>query len=213
MLYHKTSLHWKSTQALKREVNHYTVFFYRKEKAWQYRLTLIGLYSSIRLKRFYPFSCWSADDGELYTFGSDYYGCLGIDQEEGEEVLEPVRVDFFNEKPIYQISCGDNHIVALTQDREVYIWGCGEFGRLIFVYMLDSVCVIHKCLCTCTFVLWYIYGTCLGLDQKESENVLKPVKEDLFSDGQIYQISCGDNCILSPQKILDLDHTRANNCM
>ncbi len=71
-----------------------------------------------------------SDDGELYTFGSDYYGCIGIDQEEGEEVLEPIKVDFFNDRPILHISCGDNHIVALTHDREVFIWGCGEFGKL-----------------------------------------------------------------------------------
>ncbi|XP_072031366.1 serine/threonine-protein kinase Nek9-like isoform X2 [Amphiura filiformis] len=76
------------------------------------------------------FTACITDDGELYAFGSDYYGCIGIDQEEGEEVLEPVLVEFFNNKPILQISCGDNHIVALTQDREVFIWGCGEFGRL-----------------------------------------------------------------------------------
>ncbi|XP_038075456.1 serine/threonine-protein kinase Nek9-like [Patiria miniata] len=76
------------------------------------------------------FTACITDDGELYTFGSDYYGCLGCDNAEGDEVNQPIPVDFFSGKPVEQVSCGECHIVALTKDREVYSWGCGEFGRL-----------------------------------------------------------------------------------
>ncbi|XP_069118156.1 serine/threonine-protein kinase Nek9-like isoform X1 [Argopecten irradians] len=70
------------------------------------------------------------DEGEVYTFGSDYYGCLGCDNQEGDEVLVPIPVDFFNTRPVAEVSCGQCHVMALTRDREVYSWGCGEFGRL-----------------------------------------------------------------------------------
>ena len=70
------------------------------------------------------------DEGAVYSFGSDYYGCLGCDNEEGDSVCTPVLVEFFNDKPVEQVSCGDAHVIALTKDGEVYTWGCGEFGRL-----------------------------------------------------------------------------------
>ena len=69
-----------------------------------------------------------ADDGNVYTFGSDYYGCLGCDNEEDDEVITPLLLNFFSNRPVQEVSCGDNHVVALTQNREVYTWGCGEFG-------------------------------------------------------------------------------------
>ncbi|XP_072166539.1 serine/threonine-protein kinase Nek9-like [Diadema setosum] len=86
------------------------------------------------------FTACVTDEGQVYTFGSDYYGCLGRgedyeadDDDDGDDedgVNRPILVTFFDQKPVEKISCGDNHILALTQDREVYSWGCGEFGRL-----------------------------------------------------------------------------------
>ncbi|KAK3730348.1 hypothetical protein QZH41_014843, partial [Actinostola sp. cb2023] len=73
------------------------------------------------------------DDNVLYTFGSDYYGCIGCKNEYGDEVLLPYKVPFFADKPVQQVSCGDSHIVALTgkiDNNEIYSWGCGEHGRL-----------------------------------------------------------------------------------
>lgn len=74
---------------------------------------------------FLPF----ADEGQLYAFGSDYYGCMGVDKAAGPEVLEPMQLDFFLNNPVEQVSCGDNHVVVLTRNKEVYSWGCGEYGR------------------------------------------------------------------------------------
>lgn len=76
------------------------------------------------------FTACVTESGKLYAFGSDYYGCMGCNQEEGEEVLCPLEVSFFNSNPVDVVSCGESHIVALTKDREVYSWGNGEFGRL-----------------------------------------------------------------------------------
>lgn len=69
-----------------------------------------------------------ADEGQVFAFGSDYYGCIGIDKACGSEVLEPQQLDFFLNIPVEQVSCGDNHVAVLTRNREVYTWGCGEYG-------------------------------------------------------------------------------------
>uniref|UniRef100_A0A8B9S3Y5 non-specific serine/threonine protein kinase n=1 Tax=Apteryx owenii TaxID=8824 RepID=A0A8B9S3Y5_APTOW len=76
------------------------------------------------------FTVCITDEGQVYAFGSDYYGCIGIDKAYGSEVLEPLQLDFFLTKPVEQVSCGDNHVAVLTRNREVYTWGCGEYGRL-----------------------------------------------------------------------------------
>jgi len=54
------------------------------------------------------------EEGVLYTFGSDYWGCIGCNNELDEEVATPYRVEFFAENPVSQVACGECHIVALT---------------------------------------------------------------------------------------------------
>lgn len=76
------------------------------------------------------FTACITDEDEMYMFGSDYYGCIGVEGEFGTEILEPVLLDFFEERPVRQVSCGDNHVVVLTQSGDIYSWGCGEYGRL-----------------------------------------------------------------------------------
>ncbi|XP_069771956.1 serine/threonine-protein kinase Nek9 isoform X2 [Narcine bancroftii] len=76
------------------------------------------------------FTVCITDEGHLYAFGSDYYGCIGCDRQYGAEVLEPILVEFSLDHAVQQVSCGDNHVVALTRNKEVFSWGCGEHGRL-----------------------------------------------------------------------------------
>ncbi|XP_023402139.1 serine/threonine-protein kinase Nek9 isoform X2 [Loxodonta africana] len=76
------------------------------------------------------FTVCVTDEGQLYAFGSDYYGCMGVDKVAGPEVLEPMQLNFFLSNPVEQVSCGDNHVVVLTRNKDVYSWGCGEYGRL-----------------------------------------------------------------------------------
>ena len=76
------------------------------------------------------FSAILTEDGVLYMTGSNYWGCIGDDSE--EEVLIPHKVPKFIDlgKSICQVGCGDSHVIVLTNDREVFSWGCGEYGRL-----------------------------------------------------------------------------------
>lgn len=69
-----------------------------------------------------------ADEDQMYMFGSDYYGCIGVEGELGTEILEPVFLEFFEERPVRQVSCGNNHVVVLLQSGDIYSWGCGEYG-------------------------------------------------------------------------------------
>nr|XP_060614433.1 serine/threonine-protein kinase Nek9 [Anolis sagrei ordinatus] len=76
------------------------------------------------------FTVCITDEGQAFAFGSDYYGCIGVNKAFGSEVLEPRQLNVFLNNPVEQVSCGDNHVAVLTRNREVYTWGCGEYGRL-----------------------------------------------------------------------------------
>ncbi|XP_054826600.1 serine/threonine-protein kinase Nek9 isoform X1 [Eublepharis macularius] len=76
------------------------------------------------------FTVCITDEGQVFAFGSDYYGCIGVGKAFGSEVLEPEQLNFFLSNSVEQVSCGDNHVAVLTRNREVYTWGCGEYGRL-----------------------------------------------------------------------------------
>uniref|UniRef100_A0A667Y508 non-specific serine/threonine protein kinase n=1 Tax=Myripristis murdjan TaxID=586833 RepID=A0A667Y508_9TELE len=76
------------------------------------------------------FTACITDEDQMYMFGSDYYGCIGVEGELGMEVVKPVLLMFFEERPVRQVSCGDNHVVVMTHSGEIYSWGCGEHGRL-----------------------------------------------------------------------------------
>uniref|UniRef100_A0A7N9AX97 Regulator of chromosome condensation 1 n=1 Tax=Mastacembelus armatus TaxID=205130 RepID=A0A7N9AX97_9TELE len=62
-----------------------------------------------------------SDTGHVYTFGCNDEGALGRDTaEEGSETV-PGKVTL--EEKVVQVSAGDSHTAALTQDGAVYIWG------------------------------------------------------------------------------------------
>ncbi|XP_048009276.1 regulator of chromosome condensation [Megalobrama amblycephala] len=62
-----------------------------------------------------------SDTGNIYTFGCNDEGALGRDtSEEGSEMV-PAKVDL-GEK-VVQVSAGDSHTAALTEEGTVYVWG------------------------------------------------------------------------------------------
>ena len=52
-------------------------------------------------------------EGDVYTWGYNLYGQLGLKDEKMVAILEPTRVDFGKEK-IMDIAVGYNHSLALT---------------------------------------------------------------------------------------------------
>ncbi|XP_038057576.1 regulator of chromosome condensation-like [Patiria miniata] len=69
--------------------------------------------------------------GEIYTFGCNDEGTLGHDTNEEGSEFTPFKVDLAEK--VVQVSCGDSHTAALTQEGKVYMWGTfrdcnGPFG-------------------------------------------------------------------------------------
>ncbi|XP_062256083.1 regulator of chromosome condensation [Platichthys flesus] len=62
-----------------------------------------------------------SDTGHVYTFGCNDEGALGRDTtEEGSEMV-PGKVTL--DEKVVQVSAGDSHTAALTEDGTLYIWG------------------------------------------------------------------------------------------
>eukprot|EP00184_Porphyridium_aerugineum_P004368 CAMPEP_0184700282 /NCGR_PEP_ID=MMETSP0313-20130426/11491_1 /TAXON_ID=2792 /ORGANISM="Porphyridium aerugineum, Strain SAG 1380-2" /LENGTH=488 /DNA_ID=CAMNT_0027159871 /DNA_START=74 /DNA_END=1540 /DNA_ORIENTATION=- len=68
------------------------------------------------------------ETGDLYSFGSDDYGQLGLGKSHGERfVLLPRNVLASN---LVDIVCGDYHCLAVDKDDAIWSWGLGREGQL-----------------------------------------------------------------------------------
>lgn len=75
-----------------------------------------------------------SDTGKVYTFGCNDEGALGRDTSEVGSEMIPGKVPL--EEKVVQVSAGDSHTAALTDDGTVYIWGAfrdnnGVIGLLV----------------------------------------------------------------------------------
>jgi alpha-tubulin suppressor-like RCC1 family protein len=61
-------------------------------------------------------------NGEVYAWGSNVDGQLGIESESDSQ-LTPVKVNGFDEETVIMISCGYSHSMALTENKRVFTWG------------------------------------------------------------------------------------------
>ncbi len=62
--------------------------------------------------------------GQVFTWGGNQFGQLGLKDEKLGIALDPMRVEFEkkNER-IIDIACGQNHCLALNDSHQVYGWG------------------------------------------------------------------------------------------
>lgn len=74
------------------------------------------------------FTACVTDRGILMTFGSGAYGCLGHGNY--NDVTQARIVEALLGCEIVKISCGVSHVLAITNEHEVFAWGLGENGRL-----------------------------------------------------------------------------------
>lgn len=73
------------------------------------------------------------ENGEVYTFGNNTYGQLGVSD---TSHVGPVKVNL--PSVIIQIAAGSNHSVALTSTGEVY-----TFGNNVVRYVLNNnICCV-----------------------------------------------------------------------
>lgn len=71
--------------------------------------------------------------GEVYTWGSNEGGQLGLDNKQfikADCVTKPTLVEALSRKGLFvtQIACGETHSVVLTKDHKVYGWGMSMYG-------------------------------------------------------------------------------------
>lgn len=66
--------------------------------------------------------------GIVMTWGSGEHGCLGHGST--DEATEPKVVEELIPCTVTQISCGASHVMAVTNDLNVYAWGKGNAGNL-----------------------------------------------------------------------------------
>uniref|UniRef100_A0A8C5PJ75 Serine/threonine-protein kinase Nek8 n=1 Tax=Leptobrachium leishanense TaxID=445787 RepID=A0A8C5PJ75_9ANUR len=74
------------------------------------------------------FTACLTDRGIIMTFGSGSNGCLGHGS--FNDVTQPKIVEALLGYEIVHVSCGASHILAVSNEKEVFSWGRGDNGRL-----------------------------------------------------------------------------------
>lgn len=69
-------------------------------------------------------------DGEIYSFGNNTSGQLGLGDNNNRNIPTLVSAHSFNKKHIVQVSAGYAHSLVLTEESTVYSFGSGSQGRL-----------------------------------------------------------------------------------
>ena len=69
------------------------------------------------------------NSGFIFTFGNNVFGKLGIgkDEETLSFTMEPQKVDI---PPIRQLSCGRDFTICVSENNELFSFGCGHHGEL-----------------------------------------------------------------------------------
>ena len=70
-----------------------------------------------------------ASDGNLFSWGKNDHGQLGISCVSDDKFYEPQLIEFFANDKIVQVCCGERHSLVLTEKGVVYGWGDNEYGQ------------------------------------------------------------------------------------
>ncbi|CAB5135926.1 unnamed protein product [Rhizophagus irregularis] len=101
--------------------------------------TSIEFFQGLRVKEIACGGFHSAvitDSGDLYTFGWNHFGRLGISSGKDSMVncAEPSLIEFGGENDIelnvLKVACGSAHTVAITDDYRLWSCGWGKYGQL-----------------------------------------------------------------------------------
>jgi alpha-tubulin suppressor-like RCC1 family protein len=81
----------------------------------------------------------------VYAWGTGTKGELGTGILETQ--LDPVVLEGLKGKNIIQVSCGDYHSMALSEQGDLYVWGRGREGQLgngeVFLFFLLSSSILQ----------------------------------------------------------------------
>lgn len=92
------------------------------------------------------FALLEAEDSELYVWGSNAHGALGINSTESIKET-PTRFSLpptstGHKAEIKMLACGEYHVLLLTEDGRLFVWGHNGKGQLGLGSQQDC----HTCL-------------------------------------------------------------------
>ncbi|KAK9506239.1 hypothetical protein O3M35_008210 [Rhynocoris fuscipes] len=90
---------------------------------------ILATYNVIQIACGYRHCLALTNKGELYAWGSNEYGQLGLGLKV-KSVPQPTRVSSLNGLPIALIACGAHHSFVISKSGAVYGWGKNRFGQL-----------------------------------------------------------------------------------
>lgn len=76
------------------------------------------------------------DQGDLYTWGWNTNGELGLTKQESKVVATPTLVDFTNDQDenievsVKKVQCGNTFTICMTDDGTLWGCGCNKYGQL-----------------------------------------------------------------------------------
>jgi len=161
-----------------------------------------------------------SDLGQVFSWGSCKFGCLGNSHSEDLVYPEPILID--NEKKpfkdITEISAGMYFSLAMGKDKSVYSWGCGTSGRLghgdensvslpklLNFFKNNDIKVLKisagdtHCAAITSSKDIYTWGTgSYGkLGHGENEDVKLPMFVEFFRNKKLESVICGSNNTLA----------------
>ncbi|KAM0841621.1 hypothetical protein ACQ4PT_058890 [Festuca glaucescens] len=75
-------------------------------------------------------SCAVTADGELFIWGKNSSGQLGLGKSAGKIVSTPRKVDYLADVRVKMVALGSDHSIAVTEEGEALSWGAAGAGRL-----------------------------------------------------------------------------------
>ena len=113
--------------------------------------------------------------GEVYSWGDNYKGKLGLGDSPSVSTPHTVPASSFNNEKVVHVSCGGIHSSALSDEGRIYTWGCGSDGRLghpeaqghRYLFRSDSPRLVESLTKLKAFALDCSYYHCMTLVQQE----------------------------------------------
>uniref|UniRef100_A0A6B2L9K2 RCC1-like domain-containing protein n=1 Tax=Arcella intermedia TaxID=1963864 RepID=A0A6B2L9K2_9EUKA len=139
------------------------------------------------------------EEGELYGWGYNVYGQLGIERQNA--IPRPTKINHPFPSKIEQISCGCFHSMVLLSDGSLYTWGQNEYGQGGIANNTSSSKAIPK-------KVNGIPGRIIQIKCGKFHSMVITDNDDLYCWGNNLKGELGDKTFLSkskPQKMTYLE--------